>query len=437
MHNLVFNSILENQDSKRNKEDISMPDRRVVVTGLGPITAIGNDLNSYWNSLINGKSGITKVTRFNIENYTSQIGAEVKNFDVHKYIDPKKARRMDLFTHYGIGASEMAITDSGLDTEKEDPTRIGIVISSGIGGMNIYHTEHEKLLNRGPKRISPFFIPMMIPDITAGYISIRYGFLGPNYATVSACASASHGIGVSYLHILHGDADVMITGGTESVMTEMAYAGFCSMKALSTRNDDPEHASRPFDKNRDGFIIGEGAGIIVLEELTHAKKRGAKIYAEFVGFGFSGDAYHITAPHPEGKGAALAMKRAIETAKLNLQDIDYINAHGTSTPANDPMETKAIKSVFGEHADKLAISSNKSMIGHLLGASGAAEFISATKTVELGIIPPTINYENPDPECDLDYVPNNAREQKVKATLSNSFGFGGHNVSLALKRFED
>ncbi len=414
-----------------------MPNRRVVVTGLGALTAIGNDLDTYWNSLINGKNGITKVTRFNIDDYSSQIGAEVKNFDVNKYIEPKKSRRMDLFTHYGISASEMAIRDSGLDTDKEDPTRIGIVISSGIGGMNIYHTEHEKLLNQGPKRVSPFFIPMMIPDITSGYVSIRYGFLGPNYATVSACASGAHGIGVSYLHILNGDADVMITGGTESVMTDMAYAGFCRMKALSTRNDDPQHASRPFDKNRDGFVIGEGAGIIVLEELSHARNRGAKIYAELAGFGFTGDAYHITAPHPEGKGAALAMERAVETAELNIQDVDYINAHGTSTPPNDPMETKAIKSAFQDHAKKLTVSSNKSMIGHLLGASGAVEFISTAKTIEQGIIPPTINYEEPDPECDLDYVPNKAREQNIKAALTNSFGFGGHNVSLALKQFKD
>ncbi|MFO7889102.1 MAG: beta-ketoacyl-ACP synthase II [bacterium] len=414
-----------------------MPNRRVVVTGLGAITAIGNDLDTYWDSLINGKSGITKVTRFNIDDYSSQIGAEVKNFDVTKYINPKKVRRMDLFTHYGISASEMAIKDSGLNMEKEDLTRIGTIISSGIGGMNVYHTEHKKLLEQGPKRVSPFFIPMMIPDITAGYVSIEYGFLGPNYATVSACASGAHGIGNSYLHILNGDADIMITGGTESVITEMAYAGFCRMKALSTRNNDPQHASRPFDKDRDGFVIGEGAGIIVLEELSHAKKRGAKIYAELAGFGYTGDAYHITAPHPEGKGAALAMKRAMETAKLNLQDVDHINAHGTSTPPNDPMETKAIKSVFDDHAKKLAVSSNKSMIGHLLGASGAAELISTAITIKQGIIPPTINYETPDPECDLDYVPNNAREQKVKAALSNSFGFGGHNVCLALKRFED
>jgi len=414
-----------------------MPNRRVVVTGLGAITAIGNDLDTYWDSLINGKNGITKVTRFDISNFTSQIGAEVRNFDVTKFIDPKKARRMDPFTQYGISGSEMAIQDSDLNFDKENLTRIGTVISSGIGGMNVYHVEHEKLLNRGPKRVSPFFIPMMIPDITAGYVSMQYGILGPNYATVSACASSSHGIGVSYLHILNGDADVMISGGSESVITEMAYAGFCSMKALSTRNDDPQHASRPFDKERDGFVIGEGAGIVVLEELSHAKKRGAKIYAELAGIGFTGDAYHITAPHPEGKGAALAMKRAMETAEINVQDVDYINAHGTSTPANDPMETKAIKSVFGDDAKKIAVSSNKSMIGHLLGASGAAEFISAVKTVEQGIIPPTINYEVPDPECDLDYVPNTAREQKVTAVLSNSFGFGGHNVCLALKQYED
>lgn len=414
-----------------------MRDRRVVVTGLGAITAIGNNTEEYWNSLIEGKNGISSVTKFDTEEFTSKIAGEVKDFNVEDYIDPKQARRMDPFTHFGIVASDMAVSDSGLDMEKEDLTRIGVLISSGIGGMNVYHNEHKKLLEKGPKRVSPFFIPMMIPDITAGYVSIKYGLMGPNYATVSACASASHGIGLSYLHILNGDADIMVTGGTESVITEMAFAGFCKMKALSTRNENPELASRPFDRERDGFVIAEGSGIIVLEELSHAKARGADIYAEFIGFGFSGDAFHITAPHPEGKGAALSMMKALESAGCNVEDVDYINAHGTSTPPNDKIETMAIKSVFGDYAYKLDISSNKSMIGHLLGASGAVELISSVKTIQEGIIPPTINYENPDPECDLDYVPNTAREKNVRLVVSNSFGFGGHNVSLVLKYFGD
>lgn len=413
-----------------------MRDRRVAVTGIGAVTPIGNDASSYWDALIHGKSGVSYITRFDAEQYDVRIAAEVKEFDVTQYIDPKEARRMDPFTHYGLVAGDEAVRDSGLDFEKEDPTRCGVVVSSGIGGMIVYQNEQRKLFEKGPKRVSPFFIPMMIPDITPGHLSIKYGCMGPNYSTVSACASGSHGIGAAFMHIERGDADVMITGGTECVITELAIAGFANMRALSTRNDDPPRASRPFDAERDGFIVGEGAGVVVLEELTHAQKRGAKIYAELLGFGFTGDAYHITAPHPEGKGAALAMTKALRDGEVDFEKVDYLNAHGTSTPFNDKTETLAIKDVFKEHAKNIWISSNKSMIGHLLGASGAVEFVGAVLTVKNGIIPPTINYEVPDPECDLDYVPNTAREKKVDVVLSNSFGFGGHNVSLCLKRFE-
>jgi 3-oxoacyl-[acyl-carrier-protein] synthase II len=413
-----------------------MGDRRVVVTGLGAVTPIGNDVPTYWESLKNGKNGIFPVTRFNTEGYDVRIAGEVKDFDATQFIDPKEARRMDPFTHLALVSGDEAIKDSGLEVEKEDLSRIGTIISSGIGGMIVYDTEHRKLIDKGPRRVSPFFIPMMIPDISPGYLSIKYGFTGPNYSTVSACATSSHSIGVAYMHLERGDADVMAVGGAESVITEMSFAGFSNMRALSRRNDDPAHASRPFDKERDGFVIGEGAAVVILEELSHALNRGADIYAELTGFGFSGDAHHITAPHPEGKGAAQAMKRALEVSGLNTEDVDYLNAHGTSTPPNDKIETLAVKTLFGDHARKLNISSNKSMIGHLLGASGSVEFVSTALTIKHGIIPPTINYENPDPECDLDYVPNTAREQKVKVALSNSFGFGGHNVSLCLKTFE-
>ena len=413
-----------------------MGERRVVITGLGAITAIGNDAPSYWDALVKGKNGVAEVTRFDTEGFDVRIAAEVKDFDVTKYIDFKEARRMDIFTHYSLVAGDEAIRDSGMDFSKEDPTRIGAIVSSGIGGMVVYHDEHRKLLEKGPRRVSPFFIPMMIPDIVPGHLSMKYGFMGPNFSTVSACASASHGIGVGYMHIVYGDADAMIVGGSEAVMTEMSFAGFSNMKALSSRNDAPEKASRPFDKERDGFVIGEGAGILILEELEHARKRGANIYAELAGYGFTGDAHHITAPHPEGKGAVLAMKRALEVAGLNPEDVDYINAHGTSTPPNDRTETKAVKTLFKDHAHKLAMSSNKSMIGHLLGASGAVEGVAAVLSVSKGMMPPTMNYEVPDPDCDLDYVPNKAREANIQAALSNSFGFGGHNVCLCLKKFE-
>lgn len=414
-----------------------MRERRVVITGIGAVTPIGNSVPAFWEGLISGKNGVGLITKFNAEGYPVRFCAEVKNFDPSPWIEPKEARRMDVFTHYGIVAAEEAIQDSGLDFSKEDPTRVGVIVSSGIGGMIIYDVEHRKLLEKGPSRISPFFIPMMISDITAGHISIRHGLKGPNYATISACASSAHAIGVALMHIERGDADIMVAGGTEAVITPMAFAGFASMKALSERNEDPQHASRPFDKERDGFVIGEGAGILILEELSHAKKRGAKIYAELAGFGFTGDAFHITAPDEKGQGAFNAMRFALKNAEEDISSVDYINAHGTSTPYNDKIESVAIKSLFGEHANSLWVSSNKSMIGHLLGGAGGVECVATALTIFHGIVPPTINYEIPDPECDLDYVPNTARERKVRVALSNSFGFGGHNVCLCLRRFLD
>ncbi|HEX9934383.1 MAG TPA: beta-ketoacyl-ACP synthase II [bacterium] len=414
-----------------------MRERRVVVTGLGTLTPIGNTVREFWDGLKNGRNGIGPVTRFNAEAFDARIAGEVKGFDPSRFLDSKEARRMDPFTQYGMVAGDEAIRDSGLDLPKEDPRRIGVVVGSGIGGMIIYSSEHRKLIEKGPGRVSPFFIPMMIPDILPGHLSIKYSLKGPNYSAVSACASGSHAIGIGLMHIERGDADVMLVGGSEAVITEMSFAGFCSAKALSTRNDDPAHASRPFDLGRDGFVMGEGAGLVVLEELSHAKKRGARIYAEMAGFGFTGDANHITAPHPQGEGASQAMRLAVQDAGLNIQDVDYINAHGTSTPLNDSIETLAIKTLFGAHAKSLWISSTKSMIGHLLGASGAVEFVATILTILNRLVPPTINYEVPDPQCDLNYVPNTAKERDVRVALSNSFGFGGHDVSLCIKRFQE
>ncbi len=412
-----------------------MRERRVVVTGLGAITPIGNTVQEFWEGLKNGKSGAGPITRFDTEKYDTKFAAEVKGFDASKFMGAKEARRMDLFTQYGMVAGEEAVRDSGLDLSREDPDRIGVVVSSGIGGMIVYDVEHRKLLDKGPGRVSPFFIPMMIPDILPGNLSIKYNFRGPNYSAVSACASGSHALGLGMVHIERADADVMLVGGAEGVITGMSVAGFNSSKALSTQNDDPVHASRPFDLHRDGFVMGEGAGLVVLEELSHAKKRGAKIYAEMAGFGFTADAYHMTAPHPEGKGAIQAMRLAVQNSDKLPTDVDYINAHGTSTPLNDKAETMAIKQVFGDHAKKLCISSNKSMIGHLLGASGSVEFIATVLTLQNALVPPTINYQVPDPECDLDYVPNTLREREVRTALSNSFGFGGHNVCLCVTKF--
>lgn len=412
-------------------------DRRVAVTGLGVITSIGNDKKVFWENLIAGKSGIAEVSRFDVSNYSTRIVGEVKDFDPLLYFEQKQLKRMDLFCQYAVACAVQALEDSGLDLEKENRERIGAIVATGIGGLTTWEEQHKRLLDKGPSRISPFFIPSMIVNTAAGSIAIRFGIKGPNFAVSSACASAGHAIGEAYLAIKTGRADVVFTGGAEATITPLALAGFCVMRALSTRNDEPERASRPFDRERDGFVMSEGAAVIVLEELEHAKKRGAPIYCELAGYGASDDAFHITAPDEEGTGATLCMKWAIEDAKLNVGDIDYINAHGTSTPLNDKIETVAIKKLFADHARKLAVSSNKSMFGHMLGASSAGELVATVLTMSNGIIPPTINYENPDPECDLDYVPNQAREAEVKTAISNSFGFGGHNVTLALTRLKD
>jgi len=409
--------------------------RRVVITGMGVISPVGNSQESFWKSLTEGKSGIGQITRFDVSKYTARIAGEVKDFDPAQFIDRKELRRMDRYTHYAMAASKMAIEDSGLKIEGEMAERTGVIIGSGIGGTETWEAQHQKLLESGPEKISPFFVPMMIIDIAAGQIAITFGAKGPNFATVSACASGAQAIGEAFCSIQAGESEAMICGGTEAPITPLALAGFCALRALSTRNDDPVHASRPFDKERDGFVMGEGAGILILEELEHAKARGAKIYAEVCGYGATADAHHITAPAPGGEGAARAMKTALKNAGLNPGDVDYINAHGTSTDMNDRYETAAIKTVFGEHARKLAVSSTKSMTGHLLGAAGGVEAIATVLTIKNGRIHPTINYTTPDPECDLDYVPNTARQAKVRAALSNSFGFGGHNVSLAFKEY--
>lgn len=411
--------------------------RRVVISGLGVISPIGNDLSTFWNNLIAGTSGVGPVTQFDASDYPTRIAAEVKNFDPLDYMDKKEARRMDRFVQFAVAAARQALEHAGLDMNQVDVDRVGVYIGSGIGGLATWEEQYQVLLNRGPNRVSPFFIPMMISNMAAGQVSIMTGAKGPNSTSVSACASGTNSIGDAFRIIQYGDADVMIAGGTEATIRPLAFAGFCAARAMSTHNDEPQKASRPFDKDRDGFVMGEGAGILILEELEHAKRRGANIIAEIVGYGMSGDAYHLTAPAPEGEGAARAMARAIQDAGLKPEDIDYINAHGTSTDLNDKFETMAIKKTFGEHAYKLAISSNKSMIGHLLGAAGGVEAVATAMTLKEQIIPPTINYETPDPECDLDYVPNEARRARVRAALSNSLGFGGHNATIALKAYED
>lgn len=413
-----------------------MADRKVVVTGLGAITPVGNTVSETWKNLLAGMSGVERITLFDTTDFTTKIAAEVKNFNPQDHFDRKDARKYDRFTQFAMVAATEAVTDSGLDLQKENHERIGVIVGSGIGGMFTFEEEHTKLVQRGPKRISPFFIPMMIGDIAAGYISMKYGFKGPNYGTVSACATAGHSIGSAMRAIQHGDADIMVCGGAEASVSPMGVAGFNAMKAISTRNDEPHKASRPFDAQRDGFVMGEGAGIIILEELEHAKARGAKIYARMAGMSFTADAYHITQPAPGGEGAIRAMAGAIRDAALQPQDIQYINAHGTSTGANDKNETAAIKAVFGEYAYQLPVSSTKSMTGHLLGASGGVEAIVAVLAVHDGKIPPTMNYEFPDPDCDLNYVPNSAITRDVQAALSNSFGFGGHNVCLCVTRAE-
>ncbi len=410
---------------------------RVVVTGMSVVSPLGIGIDTFWDNLQSGKSGIGPITRFDTEGYTTRIGAEVKGFTPEDFIEKKDARRMDRFTQFALAATKMAIEHSKLDMEKVDKERVGVILGSGIGGIETLEQQHKILLSKGPSRVSPLFIPMMISNMGPAQAALAYGFKGCNLIATSACASSNNAIGDSYRMLQRGLLDVVITGGTEAPITPLAVAGFCSMKAMSVRNDEPAAASRPFDLDRDGFVIGEGAGILVLETLEHAVKRGAIIYAEVIGYGSSCDAYHITAPDPEGRGAAMAMKLALADSGIEPGEVDYINAHGTSTPLGDKPETIAIKAVFGQKAYKIAVGSTKSMTGHLLGAAGGLEAVASILAMEKGIIPPTINLDNPDPECDLDYVPNVARKSLVNVAMSNSFGFGGHNVTLILKKFSD
>jgi 3-oxoacyl-[acyl-carrier-protein] synthase II len=410
-----------------------MQERRVVVTGLGAITPLGNTVEEYWEAIKAGKNGIGPITRFDASQHSTRIAGEVKNFDVSQFVDAKEARRMDLFVQYAVAAAKMAIADSNLVITENNATRVGVLVGSGIGGVETWETQDHNLMTHGPRRVSPFFVPMLIANMASGIIAIQFGAKGPNMAVVTACASASHSMGEAWHIIKRGDADVMLAGGTEAAIRPLSYAGFCTMQAVSNRNDDPEHASRPFDKDRDGFVMGEGAGVLVLEELEAAKKRGAKIYAEMIGYGLSCDAYNMVAINFEG--AARSMLGALKSAGLPPEKIDYINAHGTSTPVGDPEETKAIKMAMGDHAYKLAVSSTKSMIGHLLGAAGAVESIACIKAINEGVIPPTRNLFEPDPECDLDYVPHTAREAKVEYAMNNSFGFGGQNATLIFGKF--
>lgn len=412
-----------------------MSKKRVVVTGLGALSPLGNDAETSWKNAIGGVSGIGPITRVESDEYPAKVAAELKDFNIENYMDKKEARKMDRFTQYAVVAAKMAVQDAGLNITDEIAPRVGVWVGSGIGGLETLESQFEIFLTKGPRRVSPFFVPMMIPDMATGQISIALGAKGVNSCTVTACATGTNSIGDAFKVIQRGDADAMITGGTEAPLTRMSFAGFSANKALST-NPDPKTASRPFDKNRDGFVMGEGAGIVVLEELEHALARGAKIYGEIVGYGSTGDAYHITAPAQDGEGGARAMQEAIKDAGIKPEEIDYINAHGTSTYYNDKYETKAIKTVFGDHAYKLAVSSTKSMTGHLLGAAGGIEAIFSVMAIKDSIIPPTINIETPDDECDLDYVPDKAREQDVNVVLSNSLGFGGHNATLIFKKYQ-
>lgn len=409
--------------------------QRVVVTGMGVVTSLGSDLPTFWNNLLNGKSGISLIEAFDTTEYTTKIAAEIKDFDPSAYIDKKESRKMDRFVQFGVAASKLAIEDAKLVIgENADPERVGVVVGSGIGGLGTWEDQHTVLLEKGPRRVSPFFIPMMIANMASGQVSMVTGAKGPNSAAVSACATGTHSIGDSYKMILRGDADVMICGGAEATIRPIGMAGFCAMRAMSTRNDEPEKASRPFDVDRDGFVMGEGAGVLVLESLEHALQRGASIYAEIIGYGMSGDAHHMTDPDPDG--AARCMKKALNDAGIAPGEVQYINAHGTSTGIGDKSETSAIKKAFGDHAYKLAVSSTKSMTGHLLGAAGGVEAVILGLTLQNGIIPPTVNLDNQDPELDLDYVPNKPREVDVQVGLSNSFGFGGHNATIIMRKYE-
>ena len=411
--------------------------KRVVVTGIGVVTPLGQGANTFWGNLLAGQCGIDSISAFDTEGFPCTIAGEVKDFDpTPAFPSPKEVRRTDRFSQFGIHAGWQALNDSGLDLAKANRDRVGAFIGSGIGGLITLEDQHNKLLERGPGRLSPFFIPMMILNMASGMFSLYHGLRGPNVATCSACATASHAIGEAWRTLVMGDADVMVAGGTEAAVSPCAVGGFGSMKALSTRNDDPRHASRPFDAGRDGFVMGEGSGVLVLEELEHAKARGARIYCEMAGYGNTADAHHMTSPAPEGEGGARAMRMALSSGGLNPEDISYINAHGTSTPQGDVCETEAIKSVFGDHAGSLAGSSTKGATGHMLGAAGGAEMAVCCKALETDTVPPTINYETPDPDCDLDYVPNEAREMEVNAIANNSFGFGGHNASLVAKKFK-
>ena len=414
--------------------------RRVAVTGIGAISCLGNSVKETWDALLTGKCGIDTIKRFDMSAYRTTIAGEVKNFDITKYMSEKEARRLDDFCHYAIAATDEALMDAGLPMDFRlegstiDPERVGVCIGSGIGGMRTMEEQCMKLLQHGPGKVSPFLIPMMILDMASGSVSMRVGAKGPNFAAVTACATASHSIGESYCTVSRGDADIMITGGAEASISRLGISGFCSMKALSTRNDDPLHASRPFDKDRDGFVMSEGAGVLVLEEMEHAKKRGAKIYGEIIGYGATGDAYHITSPAPGGEGGARAMKMAMKNAGINPEDVDYINAHGTSTHLNDMYETAAIKTAFGDAARKVAISSTKGGMGHSLGAAGGLETIVCLKAMETGIVPQTLNYTTPDPDCELDYTPNTPRERQINVAVNTNLGFGGHNGVVIVKK---
>lgn len=410
--------------------------RRVVVTGLGTVSPVGIGRSDFWRALCSGESGIDRITAFDAREFASQIAGEARDFNIEDFLDGREARRMDRFSQFAIAASKLALEDSGLRIDSSNAERVGVIIGSGIGGLSTFEAQHEVLLSKGPRRVSPFTVPMMICNMAAGHVSIVLGAKGPNTCTVTACASGSHAIGDAFELVKRGGADACICGGAEACVTPLAVAGFSSMRALSTRNDEPRKASRPFDAKRDGFVIGEGSGIVILEALKKALERGAHIYGEMLGYGMTGDAYHITAPSPEGEGAARAIEAALQEAEISPEEVDYINAHGTSTPYNDEFETMAIKKVFGKHAYELAVSSTKSETGHLLGAAGGIEMIVCSLAIETGHIPPTINYEFPDPQCDLNYVPNVSIKRNVRVAMSNSLGFGGHNVSLVIKRFE-
>jgi 3-oxoacyl-[acyl-carrier-protein] synthase II len=410
---------------------------RVVITGMGVMTSLGKDLDTFWNNLMAGKSGVSLIESFDVSEYPTRIAAEVKDFQPEDYIDGKELRRMDRFVQFAIAAAKEALNDANLNVQQDtDPERVGVYVGSGIGGLGTWEDQHNILRDKGPRRVSPFFIPMMIANMGSGQISMATGAKGPNSTVVTACATGTNSIGDAYKLIQHGEADVMICGGAEATIRPTGMAGFCALRAMSTRNDEPEKASRPFDSGRDGFVMGEGAGVLILESLEHAQKRGARIYGEVIGYGMSGDAHHITEPSPEGDGAARCMERAIKDAGINVTQIDYINAHGTSTPVGDKVETLAIKKVLADHAYKIPVNSTKSMTGHLLGAAGGIEAIISTLAIQYNKIPPTINIDNQDPECDLDYVAEGARNHQVNIAMSNSFGFGGHNATIIIKRFE-